>query len=287
MISSGLARSMDLRIFAFEKVTVGTWWNYPRCTSPFTRAYLVEDGEQVVKHGGLTYRNKPGMLYLIPPFVPVDYSCRNRCTQYYAVFKATLDDGGDLCASYSFDYAVKATPSHYKLARHITREVPDFGLRIYDAHVPDYNKLIWENDSRINPEQTLMLQGLLRILLAPFMKTAVHQPDKSRLSALSHYMDQHVGSPLTLSDLAAEAKLNPTYLSDLYKTHFGIRPLDYLRRKRLDKAQALLLSGNHTVEEIAHMSGFEDANYFFKVFKKNTGMTPFQFKEKGRRKQFI
>ena len=71
---------------------------------------------------------------------------------------------------------------------------------------------------------------------------------------------------IALADLAKVVELNPTYFSDQFKRVVGVRPLDYLMRRRIERAQYLLLTSPASVKEIADAVGVPDPAYFSRVF---------------------
>ena len=279
MIGGSLASSLHLQVYAFDRVKVETWWNFRGHISPFTRIFLIEDGEQEVTWNGQTHVCRPGFLYLIPPFVPVDYVCKGSCIQYYAIFTATVDDGNDLCSAFSFDYEQPADPLHDDLSQRLAETIPNFGLHTTDAYDPNFNLYIWQTHlEQLSASQVMVAQGVIRLLLAPFLASAQPQPQMLRFAKVLQFIDANLDKPISLDELAGQIKLDPTYFSDLFLKHFGIRPMEYLRRRRLDKAQALLITTNHTVAEIANLCGFADPNYFFRVFKQQFNATPSHFR---------
>ena len=55
---------------------------------------------------------------------------------------------------------------------------------------------------------------------------------------------------------------------------------DYLNKVRIEQSKKILENGNDSILEIALKVGFEDQSYYSKVFKKNTGITPYKYKIK-------
>jgi two-component system, response regulator YesN len=96
--------------------------------------------------------------------------------------------------------------------------------------------------------------------------------------ALAH-IQQYFNTELTLEEVAATAFINPTYFSELFKQEVGTGFAEYITEIRVEKAKALLKIPELKIIEIADMVGYHDANYFAKVFKKSTGLTPSEFRE--------
>jgi len=103
----------------------------------------------------------------------------------------------------------------------------------------------------------------------------------SRTAALcQNYIFNHLYEELSLEKLAEAAGLNSSYLSQLFKKENGISVSDYIQRERIDEAKRLMESPGITLSDIASRLHFNDQSYFTKVFKKFTGVTPRQFRNR-------
>lgn len=84
-------------------------------------------------------------------------------------------------------------------------------------------------------------------------------------------------------DVGAEAEkipLCPDHLRRVFKRETGLAPLGYLLRLRVEHAQSLLIHSTLSVTDIAHMSGFDDPYYFSRLFKKHTGVSPSEYRQR-------
>lgn len=91
-----------------------------------------------------------------------------------------------------------------------------------------------------------------------------------------NYILTHYASDINLEKTAAELYISPAYLSRLYKKETGISFVDDLNRVRVDAARICLLDGIN-LKKTATLCGFKYYNYFIKVFKDYTGLTPADF----------
>jgi len=82
----------------------------------------------------------------------------------------------------------------------------------------------------------------------------------------------------TVNFMASELNLSPRYLSDLLKQETGKTAIDLIHIHLISEAKNLLVSAEHSVSEIAYELGFENPPYFSRLFKKEVGMTPNEFK---------
>ena len=84
---------------------------------------------------------------------------------------------------------------------------------------------------------------------------------------------------ISLAILSEEFKLNPQYISQLFKSEIGVVFLTYLTNIRLENAKKLLVSTSFSVAEVAEQCGYSDYRVFTKVFKRTEGITPSQFRK--------
>lgn len=74
--------------------------------------------------------------------------------------------------------------------------------------------------------------------------------------------------------MAEAVHMSPSYLHDCFKQAYGVTPHDYLIRVRLTEARRLLSDGRLTLAAVAAKTGFASQQYFTKLFKAETGVTP-------------
>ena len=100
---------------------------------------------------------------------------------------------------------------------------------------------------------------------------------KDEITGIKRYMDEHFNqSDLSVSVLAEQIGISEVYFRKLFKAQYGISPSKHLISVRLKNAQKLMRSQFLTLEECALQSGFSSLQYFCRLFKKETGITPGQ-----------
>ena len=92
--------------------------------------------------------------------------------------------------------------------------------------------------------------------------------------------DNFTDSELSITSLSKTLSYHPKYLSHLFKTKTGVGYSEYLRSLRIRYATTLFDHGLDSVKSVALLSGFSDPLYFSTVFKKSTGLSPKEYKEK-------
>jgi YesN/AraC family two-component response regulator len=96
--------------------------------------------------------------------------------------------------------------------------------------------------------------------------------------ARSHIIENLSSPDLDLHSVAEIVHLSPNYLSRLFKNTTGELFSDFVTRQRIEIAMGALQKTNRKISQISMESGFSDTKYFFKVFKKYTGLTPNEYR---------
>jgi AraC-like DNA-binding protein len=78
--------------------------------------------------------------------------------------------------------------------------------------------------------------------------------------------------------MASQLHLSPKYLSDLLKQETGKTALELIHLYMISEAKNILVAGDQSISEIAFQLGFENPPYFSRLFKKEVGMSPKEFK---------
>lgn len=96
-----------------------------------------------------------------------------------------------------------------------------------------------------------------------------------QMTAILHnrYLEKH-----TLESLAEELNFNKYKLAKDFKKYVHTSPIDYLINRRIEIAKQLLIETNKTINEISELVGIPNPPHFIHLFKKNTGITPLQYR---------
>ncbi|WP_058485842.1 response regulator [Defluviitalea phaphyphila] len=92
------------------------------------------------------------------------------------------------------------------------------------------------------------------------------------------YINKNYSKPITLEDISRKVNVSPQYFSKLFKEETGENFIDYLTNVRISAAKKLLLEGNLSIKEICYKIGYNDPNYFSRIFKKIVGVTPTEYR---------
>ncbi|WP_371379898.1 helix-turn-helix domain-containing protein [Sporomusa aerivorans] len=122
---------------------------------------------------------------------------------------------------------------------------------------------------------------ILVLLLRTYAEQTISENEKDRqrrtldrLSPVLEYIDCHYTEKLSLGQLAAMANMSLHYFCRLFKSLTGKSPTEYINQLRINKAIILLRESNLNITEIALTVGFNDSNYFSRIFKKYKHVSP-------------
>lgn len=93
------------------------------------------------------------------------------------------------------------------------------------------------------------------------------------------FMNEHYDRNISLGELASLCHISPQHFCRVFRMETGMRPMEYLTRKRMLEAKVLLCNTKQSVAEISRQTGYEDPAYFGMVFKKYEGMSPGQYRK--------
>lgn len=93
------------------------------------------------------------------------------------------------------------------------------------------------------------------------------------------YIQSNLKEDLSRDTLARKASLSPSYFSILFKKYAGYSPTQYVTKVRLDRAKELLRSSRLPIRGIADEVGIGDSFYFTRVFTKEVGVTPRDYRK--------
>ena len=167
------------------------------------------------------------------------------------------------------------------LIQSITAKITDNNINIVNilqkSQYEAYNQInnITRNDLKN------MLSGIVsraaccfEIYEAEFVNKSLSMIKKACL-----FIDRNYTNNISLENVADYIGLNASYFSKLFKDTTGISFVQYLERKRMEEAINMIKNTNMMISEIGLKIGYNSPNYFSKVFKKFTGLTPDKYRQ--------
>ncbi len=143
-----------------------------------------------------------------------------------------------------------------------------------------FNHLIRKNDSLDDFSRFSQLIKYFYINILEVLGTEKEQDNENAIQWVKEYIEANYAKDIVVSDLAEKLDFHPAYFSAFFKKQTGQNFVKYLAEIRVLKACELLVNSNYSNQEIARMVGYNDPQYFYKVFKSVKGMTPLEYRMK-------
>lgn len=100
------------------------------------------------------------------------------------------------------------------------------------------------------------------------------------INEVQQYIDEHFMETININEISKLFYIDIYYLSHLFKKVCGYSMKDYLILQRISKAKELLMRSDKAIPIVCSASGFGNTNHFIRIFKKNEGITPYQYRKK-------
>lgn len=113
------------------------------------------------------------------------------------------------------------------------------------------------------------------------LAAAGNQQENSVIARAKEYIQKNFQKDLALEEVAQEVGISPYYFSKLFKEEMKRNYSEYLTDIRIEKARELLLDRELSIKQVCVDSGYSNPNYFSRIFKKWTGLTPTEFRDGG------
>ena len=93
------------------------------------------------------------------------------------------------------------------------------------------------------------------------------------------YFCEHYNEPINIDDYAKENHFSTSWFIRNFKLYTGITPKQYILKKRIYNAEALLQNTQYNINEIAQIIGYDNPLYFSRVFQKTKGISPSEYRK--------
>ncbi|MCC5937917.1 MAG: helix-turn-helix transcriptional regulator [Lunatimonas sp.] len=283
MYSEKIGSSMQ---FNLKHVGTNNFLNhesFQKVTSPFSRMYLVLTGTGQLMTSEGTRSLLEDRMYLIPSYTTCSYFFHPGLQMIYVHFALTMKDGLDVFNLLTCHSEINATDFMKFLFKRLNeinpnREIPHHDPEVYQ-NKPWNNETICYESLKHHLETTSLLGQLLSNFIQVENSISPAKLFRYKLQPILHYIRTHLDQEISVENLAAMACLSTDHFSRTFKSILGMCPNEYIIAKRIEKAQALLLTTDLSQAEIMEEAGIKNISYFTRIFKKHTKLTPSEFRK--------
>ncbi len=258
--------------------------------SMFTDEAVVDDAENVLKQLASMGCPVPAPFYVV-----IDAAFSPTGTGQEAAHLLAESSGGVVHASAGRtgtrlfvlgDTAEDAEEKAYTFAASLVQELERVGcesIRVGIGDIVDTPEKILQSFKAARHIRHLLVErkdeGALILGVREMGDVSNESKMPSVISDAKLYMSQNFSDPnLMLSDVAKAVNMSKSRFSTVFSQTTGQTFTEYLIYLRLSKAKELLRTTNIKSSQIAHDTGYNDSHYFSYIFKKNTGMTPSEYR---------
>ena len=288
-MNNSFINSIRFNFLYIDRYSFGKSWVYPESYLPYGMLRYVIKGNAIFFIDGKEFEVKEGDIVYLPVGCKLSCHALNDDFSFYSIRFATSVnyDGGDLLTDYFHIPTVIHDINNegrmyfekmYKCIKtdHDSRMFWVRGyLELIIGYVIDKGKRNIDIEELIGEEEF----SLERI------KKRTRKSDVSldpRIQVVVDYIILHPTEQYTISKMSRMAELSESRFRTLFKQQVGKNPLEYLNEIRVMTAARKLLVSGDNISDIAYEVGYEDANYFSRIFKKYFCITPKQYRDNAK-----
>ena len=260
-------------------------WNWRNVNSPFTRLYYVTEGAARILLPTGIQELKPDHLYLVPSFTTHSYLCDTHFAHYYLHIYEDHQSESSILEDFSFPTEIPAGDLELPLIKRLcginpTMQLPQSDPTSYDNN-PTLIKNIIKNKQRTFCDK-VESRGIVYQLMARFLKDAQPKAEinDDRIQKVLSYIRKNIYKTIDIDSLAAISCLSKDHFIRLFRKEVNNTPLQYINQKKIEKAQLILITDSMPIKNISYLLAYEDHSYFNRLFKKLTGVTPQQDRDR-------
>lgn len=253
----------------------------------FTELVVVLNGNAMHCTKNAQYPLNPGSVFMIPP------------EEYhgYEVYKKEFG-----IANFIFDlermpfFDLPKMPGFYRLyaVRHTGKKLISSNPPcLTPEHLKQVagliNDISRELDSGLPGSQALAVANFVKLVTVitrynqPAVALTIENIYHETMTETVSFIERHYRENINLTRLSKRAKMSIRNFQRIFSEQFGMTPMQYIMRLRLDKATEELRFSCMNISNIALECGFCDSNYFTRCFRQHRGITPFEYRKQNQK----
>ncbi len=119
-----------------------------------------------------------------------------------------------------------------------------------------------------------ILHNIFNCILVDLFDSLKYSTQNQHVLNTLKFINKHINEPLTLDSVCRKIHLSKEYTARVFKREIGITVTQYINQQKLDIAKNILINDELDLQTVAKKVGFENYNYFSRIFKKYFGITP-------------
>lgn len=226
---------------------------------------FTKNGSGVLEVDGKSYIQKKGSCFFLPPGQPHEYY--------------PIKDNWETCWLVFKGEGLKEFMDRLGFTTGMSKEMPDI-----EKLVRCFNRIYIAAGDSVNGGfrcSSIIYEYVLEVYRQFFGETPKYEGVGSITENAIGFIDKNIARDITLEELASISGVSLQHFCRVFKSHMGMRPMEYIARRRISMAKLFLDSTEMTITEIATKVGYSDAGYFGMVFRRLEGMSPTTYRKNG------
>lgn len=261
-----IINNINIEILEHGYLIGDTEWKFYNINSPFNRIYFIHEGLGHVQNKHEKTDLIPGNIYLIPLHTNYDYTCNSHMNKFYLHFKCELFPGNDI---FSSEPSCMSLPFDVNLVEELIKK----------AESCELSDIAWC--------KAILLEAIYSFIKPKAVSIREDVRITLKYQNIFNYLKSSSLAKVTLNQLAAQMSMSVSNLSKSFKLDTGKTLKEYIRKQILQTAKEILVLENLSIKQVAYQLGFTDEFYFSRLFKKETGLSPKDYRYHNRMKYDI
>ena len=264
-----------INLFA-QKATLESSYDYH--THDFSELVIITGGQAVHVIDGREYHITCGDIFVINGNIPHGFTDVNGLALFNVIFRpGNLPSLNGKLKELAGFQALFILEPYYRNDHNFESRLwlPPEKLRFVEEIL---NAMCYENniiDCHYKFISENYFNALICYLAREYDRCSIDSKNKLILFAETvAFMEKNFHCHISLKELSDMAYFSTTHFIRIFKKIYSSSPIDYLQKIRIQHACKLLTTKGMSISEVAYETGFNDSNYFCRVFKKNMGVSP-------------
>lgn len=250
--------AVNIDISYFGEVEVDCHWRESKVCSPFTRIYMILEGEGYISDDNRKIKMVPGGIYIIPSWHEFSYNCTGRMKKIFFHLQCEIPQCSD-CLKFIDRFVVIENASGVikSIADSSAVNTMENKMRIKQCITDLVFQCICEHSSKFKNIECGYSQLLREII---------------------EYINNNLNAQLKITDIAQGLHISLSLIQKTFKREMGLSPGKYIDNMLMERAERMIRTGNQTIKDISFSLGYCDPFYFSERFKKHFGVSPSVYK---------
>ncbi|MEM6772313.1 MAG: AraC family transcriptional regulator, partial [Bacteroidota bacterium] len=274
--------------FEIQEIELSRWEQRP-VKNNFFELVIVKSGKgtQCINYNFHDYQS--GSVFLLPPLKCHSFQIETTTRFVFVKFTSNLFIGAKKPAADEHGWFKDAA---YILSNY-NQQPGDIIISALDRqHIHALAEVILNENRTVQPSSFTLVKNVMMAILEIVLRNikqsatyevAVHAEKDRRITELLTYINEHLHEPdlLKVEQLARVFAISPTYLGEFFRKKVKVSLREYIIKAKLRLVEIRLLNSDFTLTEIADELGFTDASHLSKTYKKYTGLSIREFRQRG------